>query len=213
MTQTRRTDSMAPGFLIASPRLDGGPFERAVILLVHHDADGSMGYIVNKPVEIDFGSLLLSVNPDLEPLMVERSYQRDVYFGGPVRIEQLWLLFHRRGAEDLPFLPERDAFSEVAMEDVANFRFHDQWLLSASGEVIEGFATHANEGVFLPMLGYSGWDGGQLEAEIEEGSWLALDFAEDLLTDTPPARCWDVALERLGVDPTAFMMMSKMGSA
>ena len=57
--------SLAPGFLIASPRLDGGPFERAVIVMVHHDEEGAMGFIVNKPLGIDFGSLLESADDQL----------------------------------------------------------------------------------------------------------------------------------------------------
>ena len=43
-----RTDLLAPGFLVASPRLDGSLFERSVIVMVNHDEQGAMGFIINK---------------------------------------------------------------------------------------------------------------------------------------------------------------------
>ena len=65
----------------------------------------------------------------------------------------------------------------------------------------------------LVFIGYTGWGPGQLEGEIEEGSWLCLDFEQvDALGGDDDA-CWSDALARLGVNPMAFMMMGKMGSA
>src|SRR5690554_939968 len=89
--------SMSPAFLVASPRLDGSPFERAVILLVHHDLSGAMGYIINKPVDVDFGTLISSVNTEIESKILADRFQKAVYFGGPVRLEQLWVLYKRSG--------------------------------------------------------------------------------------------------------------------
>src|SRR5690554_7998938 len=92
--------SMSPAFLVASPRLDGSPFERAVILLVHHDLSGAMGYIINKPVDVDFGTLISSVNTEIESKILADRFQKAVYFGGPVRLEQLWVLYTRSGEVD-----------------------------------------------------------------------------------------------------------------
>ena len=53
-----------------------------------------------------------------------------------------------------------------------------------------------------------------LEDEIDEGSWLLLDFHEEMVFDEgDPEDCWKLALEKLGVGPMAFLMMAKGESA
>lgn len=200
--------SVAPGFLVASPKLDGGPFERAVILMTHHDEQGSMGFIVNKPVDVDFGTLISSVNEAIEPQISAQRYEERVFFGGPVRMEQLWVIFRGEVAVELD-----DPIEEGEVVEPANLRFADGWIQSASGQVIEALATGEGEEFVMPVLGYAGWGAGQLESEIEAGSWLAADFDERLITECAPADCWRRALKLIGVEPTAFLMMAKMGSA
>lgn len=202
--------SLSPGFLISSPKLDGTPFERAVVVIVHHDDEGAMGFIINKPLEIDFGSLIQSVNEDIARQVVPDSFDVHVYFGGPVRIEQLWLIFQQQQTGFTPLLHES---TRQNPEENSILGFSKDWFLAASGDIIEGFAIGQELGNYRPFIGYSGWGPGQLESEIEDGSWLVLDFEEDLFFDSIPAYNWEQALNRLGVDPTAFLMMAKSGIA
>ncbi|MGM0557774.1 MAG: YqgE/AlgH family protein [Myxococcota bacterium] len=201
-------DQIAPGFLIASPKLDGSPFERAVVLMVQHDSQGSMGYIINKRVELNFGSLLLSVDASLETAMPDDIFAKQVRFGGPVRVSQLWLLHRHEGAQptdDPQLLADQEASGDIV--------FAEHWKVSASAETIEQVATVDDAPPMLPVLGYSGWGGGQLEDEIEDGSWLMCDFDEELLIEDEPRTLWKAALDRTGVHPTAFLMMAKGDSA
>lgn len=212
-TNTRPTSrSLSPGYLVASPKLDGTPFERAVVAMVHHDDEGAMGFIINKPLEIDFGSLIQSVNEDIARKVIPASFDVHVYFGGPVRIEQLWLIF-QEPRDTLSYTAPGARRTLEAVEDDSTLSFSDGWYLAASGDIIEGFALGLQEGNYRPFIGYSGWGPGQLESEIEDGSWLILDFEEDLFFDSIPASNWDQALGRLGVDATAFLMMGKAGMA
>ncbi len=49
------------------------------------------------------------------------------------------------------------------------------------------------------FLGYSGWGPGQLEAELEEESWIVCDYvSQDLLFDTDPKMMWKKALDNMG---------------
>ena len=198
--------SLAPGFLIASPRLDGGPFERAVIAMIHHDEDGAMGFIVNKPLGIDFGSLLESADDQLGGSIDARCFDVSVHFGGPVRVEQLWLIYNEEPGDPTP---ER---APDAKED-GQVRFDDMWYLVAASESIEAFAYGQRSSPFKPFIGYTGWGAGQLEGEIEEGSWLCLDFEQASVIGGDDETCWEDALRSLGVNPMAFMMMGKVGSA
>ncbi len=205
--------ALSPGFIIASPKLDSTPFERAVVVMVHHDEEGAMGFIINKPLEIDFGSLIESVNDDIARQIIPSSFEMPVHFGGPVRIEQLWLMFQRdlNGHEDLA--ANQRLLHKIEQPDDGAVNFSDGWFLAASGDIIEGFALGKQHGSYRPLIGYAGWGPGQLEEEIEEGSWLMLDFDDDFVFDSAPGVHWDDALERIGVDPTAFLMMAKSGMA
>ena len=207
------SDSISPGFLVASPKLDGTPFERAVVVMVHHDDEGAMGFIVNKPLEIDFGSLIESVNDDIARQILPECFDMPVHFGGPVRVEQLWLLFEREIDGDENGFANQQLLRKLELPDDGAVTFCDGWFLAASGEIIEGFAMGHQHGSYRPLIGYAGWGPGQLETEIEEGSWLMLDFDGDFLLDSLPGVHWEDALERLGVDPTAFLMMAKSGTA
>jgi len=205
--------SSAPGFLIASPRLDGSPFERAVVAMVHHDEEGAMGFIINKPLEIDFGSLIQSVNEAITPQLSPASFEMPVYFGGPVRIEQLWVIYHRIESEDAATAARRRHLRRMRQPDESELTFDTGWYLAASGEIIEGFARGQQAGDYRPFVGYAGWGPGQLEQEIEEGSWLLDDFDAEGFFHTQPDAQWDDALARIGVDPAAFLMMARAGSA
>jgi putative transcriptional regulator len=198
------SDLLAPGYLVASPRLDGSLFERSVICMVQHGDEGAMGFIVNKPLDVDFGSLLEMVELEGGDIAPE-CYLQDVYFGGPVRVEQLWVIYNGVLAATAP-----DEFA--SLEQDGEVRFHDEWALSGTADSIESFAFGREDNPFRPFVGYAGWGPGQLEKEIGEGSWLMLDFDEDLVL-APGGSTWETALERLGVDETTFMMMGKGGLA
>lgn len=201
-----RSDLLAPGFLVASPRLDGSLFERSVIVMVNHDDQGAMGFIINKPLEVDFGSLLEMVEIDVEAI-APRCYEQDVYFGGPVRVEQLWVIYNGLlgGASPRPNFESLQSDGEI--------RFHSEWALSGTSQSIESFAFGLEANPFRPFVGYAGWGPGQLEQEIGEGSWLLLDFDDSFVLESQPDGLWDAALGRLGVDETTFLMMGKAGRA
>lgn len=207
------SSSISPGFLVASPKLDDTPFERSVVVMVHHDDEGAMGFIVNKPLELDFGSVIDNLDGGAGRQVEPESFDIPVHFGGPVRAEQLWLMFQRTLEGDDNPGADRRLLEKIAMPDDSAFAFSDGWYLAASGDLIEEFATGLQPGDYRPFIGYCGWGAGQLETEIEEGSWLLLDFDGDFLFDSLPDVHWEDALERLGVEPTAFLMMGQAGMA
>ena len=197
---------LAPGFLIASPRLDGSLFERAVIIMIHHDTEGAMGFIINKPLEVDFGSLLEMVEMDTETI-APTCYEKEVYFGGPVRVEQLWVIIE----DQLGTFEFHDGLE--SLQDEGEVRFHDRWALSGTSASIESFALGSDENPYRPFVGYAGWGPGQLESEIIDGSWLLVDFDENLVIGSEPDMLWDRLLAEVGIDETAFLLMGKGGSA
>jgi putative transcriptional regulator len=173
---------IAPGLLIAMPQLRDPNFDRAVVLMVEHQDEGSFGLVLNRPTEHPVGELLGSIGVDWNG---DRS--TTAWAGGPVQPETGWVLHeHVEGLEGpgthelLPGLfmtSAPDALRVIAANPPRRVRF---------------------------LLGYSGWGSGQLERELTEAAWLNSDVTADFLFETPPELLWEAALTRIGVSPVTL---------
>jgi putative transcriptional regulator len=158
--------------LISEPFLPDPNFERTVVLLCEHNEEGSFGFVVNKPS-------ILKVNEVMEDI---KKLEDIVYVGGPVQQDTLHFL-HRN----------------TTLEGAVKVAHEVYW-----GGDFEGLISQIDMGVIESKdirfyLGYSGWGPGQLEAELEEESWIVCDFATDeLLFDMEPAMIWKKALDSMG---------------
>lgn len=137
------------GFNISSTdALIGSFFEHTSILLVRHNEVGTIGFVTNKPFEKSLHDLSEFNNSKPFPLMD----------GGPVDREHLFVLHKRPDLID-------------GGEQIAN----GLYLGGNMKQVIEAINTRsANEQDIQLFIGYCGWDVGELEAEVEEGSWSFL---------------------------------------
>ena len=138
-------DSLRGKLLISSPAILDPNFRRTVLLLCEHNEEGAMGVVLNRPSETEVAEAL----PDLERLVTPGS---PVYVGGPVQPTAVLVL-----AE----FYEPEATGELVVGDVGFARGDGDFDLL-------GEATRRAR-VFV---GYAGWGEGQLEAELEELSWL-----------------------------------------
>lgn len=157
--------------LVAEPFLNDPNFSRAVIMLCEHGEDGSLGFILNSSTALELGELL----PDFYSSVLS------VGQGGPVQTDTLHML-HR--------LPEVFGGNEVAEGMYWGGSF------DALKDVI-GVDTAVETDIRL-FVGYAGWSTGQLEKEIEEGSWLIADFEQDIVFGSGGADMWKRAIESFG---------------
>ena len=128
--------------------LIGSVFENTSILLVKHNTAGSIGFITNRPLYKSLHDLIEFNRSKPFPLMD----------GGPVNRERLFVL-HKRP----------DLIS--GGEQITN----DYYLGGNMEQVIKAINTEgANNQEIQLFIGYCGWDEGELEAEIEEGSWVLI---------------------------------------
>lgn len=192
--------SLAPGLLLAAPRLGDPNFEKSVVLLGRHSPDGALGWVVNGP---DCGVVReLLVASDLigadDALPDASSYEREARRGGPVTPGSGWLLYRRRGI-DCRIPGEITIGDEVA--------------ITGDADAFRATLRGAEPREFHLLLGYAGWGPGQLEDEVSEGAWLPCEFDEALLFDGAVEDLWDRAYRRcVGIAPGAFVR-SKGGSA
>ena len=167
---------MAPlTYLVASPHLSGGMFERSVILLFEHGTEGAMGLIVNLQTDMAIGDLLPQA----------RGRQERAWLGGPVEPQVGWCLYGRS--------------TGISGE----IRLAPDLCVTSSLEVLQQVLVQP--GPFMLLLGYTGWGAGQLDSEIKEGTWLWVEAGPELVQDTPPQDRWQRALDILGVDPNWVM--------
>ena len=139
--------SLKPGIYIKSTdALNGSIFENKTILLVKHNQEGSIGFVTNMPLHKSLHELTQFNQSKPFPLMD----------GGPVDREHLFVL-HKRP----------DLIREG--EQITN----DLYLGGNMEQVIEAINNKgANNQDIQLYIGYCGWDARELEAEIEEGSWV-----------------------------------------
>ena len=177
-TPTGEGDRLAtPCLLIASPQMGDPFFERTVILLWHHDHEGAAGLVINRPIP----------HPLSEVLDGADDYAgAEVVWGGPV---------------------ERTRGSVVARTDVGE---EEGWVLRPGLSVTTSATTleqlYTSHQPLLLCLGYAGWGAGQLDQEIEIGSWLFADASDELIFDTPREALYDSALASLGLTPGTIIM-------
>ncbi|MBA3684068.1 MAG: YqgE/AlgH family protein [Planctomycetes bacterium] len=157
--------------LVASASLSEPSFMRSVIYLLEHDEDGTLGFIINRPLDIIISDLWADCPPGLGSAKVAAE-------GGPVDRNK-GLLLH--ACADLP-----------GAQAMGNG-------LAVGGDLdalAERYASgHDASGPRL-FLGHSGWAPGQLAAEIGEGSWVLRPGPPDLvLRHRPPPNLWQLLLE------------------
>src|SRR5512141_704998 len=80
--------SLAPGMLIASPPLGDPNFDRTVVLLAVHSADGALGFVVNRTASMSLGELLALAGYGDAGL----NDSSPVYIGGPVQPSSGWIV-------------------------------------------------------------------------------------------------------------------------
>jgi len=133
-------------YIKSSSALIGDFFENTTILIVKHNAEGSVGFVTNKPFGKSLHELIEFHHSKPFPLMD----------GGPVDRDHLFVL-HKR-----PDLIEGG-------EAVSN----GLYMGGNMEQLIQAINTHAvNKEDIQLFIGYCGWDEGELEAELEEGSWV-----------------------------------------
>jgi putative transcriptional regulator len=159
--------------LLAGPRLEDPNFAQTVTLLVQHDDEGALGLVLNRPTK-------LTVAAALEQHAAVASSCGHIgllHHGGPC--SGPLMLLHNRGDRSGVSVCDGVHFT-VDADDVA-------WLLEHHDGPMKCFA------------GYAGWGSGQLEAEIEVGSWLIARATREAVFDGGEGQ-WLELLSR--IDPT-----------
>ncbi|MEO1104621.1 MAG: YqgE/AlgH family protein [Devosia sp.] len=174
--------------LIAMPQMADTRFEKAVVFLCAHSAEGAMGIIVNKPAaNVSFVDLLaqLDVIDDEDQIRLPEAVQRvAVHNGGPVDTGRGFVLHT----------------SDFRLKEATLVTSNDV-CLTATVEILRAIASGGGPEHALLALGYAGWAPGQLENEISNNGWLHCEADHDLLFEGDLESRYERAIQKLGFDP------------
>ena len=163
-------DSLKGQLLISSASLHDRNFRHTVVLVGEHNEDGALGVVLNRPLDLTVGQGV----PELAPLV---GRDESLYQGGPVQ----------------PTSPVLVA--EFTHPELANLL-----VFGNVGFLVGDVSPDVGPGVVRARLfaGYSGWGRGQLEAEMEEGSWIVDPAREEDVFTGDPELLWSRVLRRKG---------------
>jgi len=167
------------------PQLADPNFRRAVVLVVHHDAESTFGLVLNRGVD-------LSIRDLCESLEFEWNGETgaEVAWGGPVESNTGWLLF-------------QDGL-ETEIEDDEVSHLDGQLCFAGSMDVLRQLALRPPRDLRI-FLGYAGWGQGQLESELAQGAWVVAPLSPDVVFDVPADEMWDHVLREMDVDPATLI--------
>ncbi len=159
--------------LVSDPNvLSDSSFSRSVILLSEHSPKGSVGFILNKPLNIT----LRDIFPDLDSNL-------RIYNGGPVEQENLYFI------HNIPDVIN----NSIEISDGIYWGGDFDTLISL---IREHKIKRTNIRFFL---GYSGWEADQLETEADMESWIVIENTHhQKLLQIPSSTMWKELMIDLG---------------
>ena len=149
--------------LVATNEVRGPYFAQTVVLLLHHDEAGTLGVVLNRPIEA----------PAVDSMRLPEdlaAHRGSFYWGGPMSQSTVRALM-RTGT------PPEEA---VQIFDAVHLVNMDEALL----------ATASNAATLRFFAGYAGWGSGQLERELAFDSWHVLPATEELVFAEDTGDIW-----------------------
>lgn len=178
-SKPKKISSLKNHFLLAMPGLDDPNFTDSVIYICEHNADGAMGLIINHQLDISVKAIF-----DQLKLEYRDQFARSLLFnGGPMQRDRGFILHPS---------------CEQQWESTMNIS--DEVSLTASKDILCDIAMGTGPSNSLITLGYTSWEGGQLEQELGENSWLTVPADADIIFNTQCADRASAAALSIGLD-------------
>jgi len=180
--------------LLAMPSMGDPRFHRAVIFICAHDEEGAMGLVINHSMPgIEFNDLMGQLKLESDIRVDFEKLNLDVMYGGPVETARGFLLHS----------------GDFTRADT--MMVNKSYGVTGTVDALKDIATGKKPENLMFILGYAGWEAGQLDEEIQNNAWLVVDPDPDLVFGDNPEAKWTQAVNKLGIDPA--MLSSVAGRA
>ncbi len=172
--------------LIASPySMKNNIFYQSLVYIAHHSNEGSIGFIINRPIDngISLKNLLKKTKSNIDFSLLNL----EILIGGPLDLERGFFLHSAEYNKNLLFKP---AHSDLA--------------ISSNIEILKDITTGAGPKLTMFTIGYTGWNNGQIEYEIQNNLWIITEPDNELIFGVENSSKWHNALVNLGIDISDF---------
>lgn len=160
-------------------------FFQTVVLMLEHNKEGAFGLVVNRRSKLTLGDIMPKYN-------TPRGQSTPIYVGGPVQQEYLFVLHSEmpdsHESSESIMRPVKGVVFEPSFQNVEHFFDAEQW---------DAIPADDQPSIHL-FLGYSGWAPGQLEKEMQMGSWVVHPAAPKIVFHPDPEQGWKAALKEKG---------------
>ena len=127
-------------------------------------------------------------DPETEPNIDLSLLNLEIHVGGPLELERGFFLHSAEYGKNLLFKPEN---SDLAV--------------SSNIEILKDITTGAGPKLNMFTIGYTGWNAGQIEFEIQNNLWIVAEPDKDLIFGTDASSKWLNAFINLDIDSSDFV--------
>lgn len=181
-------DDLKGKLLLATPTMPDPKFRNIAIFICYYDAEGCMGLVINRSQPITVDNILDDLG-----IRHEKTVNFPVYQGGPVEPYRGFVLHDHSHSYQ----------TTLSISGDIN--------LSTSRDIIEDIAIGELQHRYMLLLGYTGWDAGQLEKEIAQNDWIIAPANTDIIFDTPVSERWEKSAIQMGI--RREMLCNQIGHA
>lgn len=171
--QSKNPDDLGAGkMLVASRGLADPNFAKTVILLARYDKDSVLGLILNRRTTVPLSRVL-------EQFKAAKNRSDEAFLGGPMETQVAFGLLR-----------------STAKLDGAEQIFSGVYLISTKDVFEKAISGRPDPEIFHVYVGYSGWTGDQLRAEVERGSWFIFQGDAGTVFDSDPNSLWRKMIQK-----------------
>ncbi len=171
--QSKNAKDLGAGkLLVASRGLADPLFAKTVVLLVHYDAEGVVGLILNRRTDVPLSRVL-------KELKAAEHRSDPVYLGGPVEAPAVFALLQ-----------------SPAKVEGAQHIFGAVYLISTKALFEQTISARPDPSGFHVYLGHAGWTNDQLRKEVELGAWFIFPADAGTVFNSDPDSLWSQMIQK-----------------
>lgn len=158
--------------LISDPFLNDAYFKRSVVFITEHNDKGTVGFVLNKPVDVAINQIMADF-PRIDS---------GISVGGPV------------GTDSVHYIHGLGDIIPGSVKITSKIWWGGEF--DVVKEMISGGSLSPDQIRFF--VGYSGWEPNQLEREISENSWVVSELDSGLIMKSRTRESWQEVVNMLG---------------
>jgi putative transcriptional regulator len=181
--QFKNAQSLAAGKVLVASRNLGDPhFAKTVILLVHYDAQGVLGLVLNHRTDVPLSRVL-------DSFKAAKGRSDPVYMGGPLETAAVFALYQP------PAKPEG-----------AEHIFGGVYLINSKPLFEQTMSAQPKPNVFHVYVGYAGWTQDQLRQEVELGAWFIFPAEAGTVFNADPDALWPEMIRKTEMQYAEYLV-------